>query len=188
MSDPDVVDRIKRVDEASKGVGQGAGELDEAEQNVTAVSPDSQLLELSSVWVVTSSRQSNEDYRDWNDEESWQTIERGYFLTEELARDWIVRAEQAAFEAEKTAYEESREQQLRMHELSEDIREHKVKQRQTEYDTLKAAGVVPSFARPGDFAKKRFTIDEFDEQKYRRSIDIRYEVEELKPHADVPEV
>jgi hypothetical protein len=136
---------------------------------------------LPSVWVVVASRQSTEDYRDWYDEEPWQTIERGYFFSEQGALDWIARTEEAKLVEARAEHAE--QERLRRHKLTQDEarRKARVNTQQREYDTLREAGLKPSFKRPEDFVERKFRGAEFDEKLWLRHQGVRYSPEEIKP-------
>jgi predicted ATPase len=136
---------------------------------------------MSSIWVVVATRQSYEDYRNWYEEESWQTIERGYFTSQEDAQDWIERTEEEGLV--KARAEHAEQERLRRHQQtqSEARRKARVNTQQREYDALREAGLKPSFKRPDDFIERKFKPVEFDEKLWLRGQGIRYSAEEIKP-------
>lgn len=135
----------------------------------------------TTLWLVVAQRQSMEDYRDWAEEEAWQTIERGYFLSEADARGWIERTEEAKLV--KARAEHAEQERMGRHRLTQDEarRKTRIRTQQREYDALKDAGLKPSFKRPVDFVEKTFKPTTFDEKLWLRHQDIRYLVEKIEP-------
>jgi hypothetical protein len=143
----------------------------------------SEQHEDQTLFLVTESHEySGYNGWEWSDEDVENVAWRGYFLTREDAETWIEDQKQrliaegrARNDADLARVNAEAEQRHHENTAHDEVK-------RTEYDALVAAGITPSFDRPGDRGPFQPRASKFDEQKYLAGQRVRWEVVEIDAH------
>lgn len=132
------------------------------------------------VWVIVRSTWADwADHPEWMDEDGAQTIERGYWTSEEAAQAWADLQISELVEHARSEWAASQAGERASHEA----RSRSRVRAQAEWDAIKAGGLTPRTARPEN--PRPFVETEWDEDLVRLQLKAqeRWIIESVEEHA-----